>query len=211
MPLLKEWDVSPHALAAIWKIEEPESFFTEATGIIKDIKNEKRRMEHLAGRYLLKHLKEDFPLHIITPDEQDKPRILNNEYFFSISHSYPYVAAVIDPHNEAGIDIQTPHARIERIQHKFLSPYEQEIFKNDPTLITIAWTAKEAAYKYLGKRGVEFIDHLEVVSFDKNWDNFNINIYHKLTIPATMLTIQGTSNADFSLAWVAATQPWEIY
>src|ERR1700749_152451 len=98
MPLYREWSISHHALAAIWKIDEPESFFTERTGIIKDIKNEKRRMEHHAGRFLLKHLKEDFPLLNIVPDVEDKPRIDNNEYYFSISHSWPYVAAVIDSH-----------------------------------------------------------------------------------------------------------------
>ena len=59
-------------MAAIWKIDEPETFFTERTGISSDIKSEKRRMEHLAGRFLLKHLKEDFPLFNIKPDEHDK-------------------------------------------------------------------------------------------------------------------------------------------
>lgn len=61
MPLFREWSSDKYSLAAIWKIEEPESFFTERTGITSDIKNEKRRMERLAGRFLLKYLKNDFP------------------------------------------------------------------------------------------------------------------------------------------------------
>src|ERR1043165_73267 len=104
MPLLREWESDPHSLAAIWKIEEPEDFFTAGTGLMPDIKNEKRRMEHLAGRYLLRHVQEDFPLHHIAKDDQDKPRLPGNRYYFSISHSYPYVAVVVSETRECGID-----------------------------------------------------------------------------------------------------------
>src|ERR1035437_1747349 len=107
MPLYKEWNVGDDGVAAIWKIEEPESFFKERTGLESGIKNEKRRIEYLAGRFLLKHLEEEFPLHTIQKDEHDKPRIDNNHFFFSISHSWPYIAVVVDPLSEAGIDIQT--------------------------------------------------------------------------------------------------------
>src|SRR5271156_3599313 len=151
MPLLKEWNIGPYGLAAIWKTEEPESFFREATGIDTDIKNDKRRIEHLAGRYLLRHLEEDFPIHGIKKDIHDKPRIDNDEFRFSISHSWPYIAAVINPFAEAGIDIQTWNPRIQDIQHKFLSADEQEMFQNDTKLLTLAWCAKEAAYKWNGK------------------------------------------------------------
>src|SRR5579875_3382371 len=131
MGLYKEWSPDEASLAAIWKIEEPEIFFTDRVGNISDRKNDKRRTEHLAGRYLLKYLKEDFPLHHITPDEHDKPRLHENRYYFSISHSWPYVAAVISEEQEAGIDIQTWHPRMEIIQHKFLSEDEQTLFNND--------------------------------------------------------------------------------
>jgi len=211
MPLYKEWEIGDHGLAAIWKVEEPESFFRERTGIESSILNEKRRIEHLAGRFLLKHLKGDFPLWNIGKDEHDKPRIDGNKYFFSISHSWPYIAAVIDPVNEAGIDIQTWRRNMERIQHKFLSLDEQEFFNNDPKLLTMAWCAKEAAYKWNGRRGVEFIEHLPIQYFDNDPENYEIIIYFNLSkIPQLILT-NGLIDNDFACSYIANSQDWAIY
>lgn len=203
MPLYREWSSDAYSLAAIWKIEEPESFFTERIGFEQNhINNEKRRMERLAGRFLLKHLEDDFPLLNIRPDEHDKPRIDNNEYYFSISHSWPYVAAVVSPYVEAGIDIQTWHPRMQKLQNKFLSPAEQEYFRNDEKLITAAWSAKEAAYKWQGRRGVEFIDHLPISNYKQNANEININILLQLTNPKIEISIKAFIEADFAFAYV---------
>ncbi len=211
MPVLKEWTVGDHGLAAIWKVEEPESFFADQTGITSDIKNERRRIEHLAGRYLLKHLESDFPLWNIQKDEHDKPRIDNNRFFFSISHSWPYIAAVIDPHNEAGIDIQTWHKKIEQIQHKFLSKDEQDIFRNDPKLITLAWCAKEAAYKWLGRRGTDFIEHLPIEYFEHNDQKSEITIFFKLSKIPQMISLINLISDDFACSYVSNSENWAIY
>ena len=211
MPLYKEWNVGNHGVAAIWKIEEPESFFRDHTGLESDIKNEKRRIEYLAGRFLLKHLEEEFPLHTILIDEHDKPRTEHNHYYFSISHSWPYIAAVVDTVNEAGIDIQTWHPNMERIQHKFLSADEQLMFKNDPRLLTIAWCAKEAVYKWNGKRGVDFIEHLPIENFHHKGDKGGIIIYFKLSKMPKMIYVENIINADFACAYMDRTQDWAIY
>jgi 4'-phosphopantetheinyl transferase len=211
MPILKEWNIGDHGLAAIWKVEEPESFFKEQTGLDVDLKNEKRRTEHLAGRYLLKHLEKDFPLWNISKDIHDKPRIDNNEHYFSISHSWPYIAAVIDPYSEAGIDIQAWHPNIERIQHKFLSPQEQELFHNDPKLLTVAWCAKEAVYKWYGKRGVDFIEHLPIEYFNQKAENSEIVIYFKLSKMPQMIFIENVITIDFACSYVTKAEDWAIY
>ena len=208
--LYKEWSVGHDSLAAIWKIDEPEAFFIERTGIAPEIKNEKRRMEHLAGRFLLKHLKQDFPLLNIRPDEHDKPRIDDNHYYFSISHSWPYVAAIVSPYHECGIDIQTWHRRMEHLQHKYLSPDEQKWFNNDPKMLTLAWSAKEAAYKWQGRRGVEFIDHLVLDFLEEKNNLFYINIFLNLTSPPQLLTLEGSLEPDFSCVYVLDAQAWEI-
>lgn len=203
MALYREWASDPYSLAAIWKIEEPESFFVERTGIShSEIKNDKRRIERVAGRFLLKHLKEDFPLLNIKPDEHDKPRVDNNEYYFSISHSWPYVAAVVSPYVEAGIDIQCWHPRIEKIQNKFLSPREQEMVGKDPRYITLAWSAKEAVYKWQGRRGIEFIEHLPIISFPINIENENIIINTQLTTPKHIISAKPLLEADFSCVYI---------
>lgn len=205
MPLIKEWESDPFSLAAIWKIEEPESFFVEQTGITSDIKNEKRRMERQAGRFLLKHLKKDFPLLEIAPDDFDKPRVPQNSYFFSISHSFPYVAAVVSPYAEAGIDIQCYHPRILTLQHKYLSPEEQQFTQNDAHRTTLAWCAKEAAYKWQGKRGVEFIDHLPIISWNEEKEKTHITINLELINPKWKLNLEGFVNEQFALSIVGNT------
>lgn len=202
MPLYKEWKSDAYSLSAIWKIEEPEHFFTERTGMVSDIKNDKRRMERLAGRFLLKHLKEDFPLFNIHPDEHDKPRIENNLYYFSISHSWPYVAAMVSPDVEAGIDIQVWHPNIERIQHKFLTDAERLFTKNDFRLTTLAWCAKEAAYKWQGRRGIEFIDHLVLQQLKKNSADYALDIYCPLTTNKLTCNLTGFIDVDFALSVV---------
>ncbi len=202
MPLFREWSSDPFSLAAIWKIEEPEQFFVQRTGVTSDIKNDKRRIERLAGRFLLKYLKQDFPLLNIFPDEHDKPRVDDNHYFFSISHSWPYVAAVVSPYVEAGIDIQCWHPRMEMLQNKFLSLEEQKYFKNDTQLITLAWSAKEAAYKWQGRRGVEFIDHLPITSYNKNEYYHNFDIHLQLTDPMMQISAQGIVRQDFACAYI---------
>ena len=202
MPLFREWSSDKYSLAAIWKIEEPESFFAERTGITSDIKNEKRRIERLAGRFLLKYLKNDFPLLNIQSDEHDKPRVDNNHYFFSISHSWPYVAAVVSPYVEAGIDIQCWHPRMELLQNKFLSAKEQQFFRNDAKRITLAWSAKEAAYKWQGRRGVEFTDHLIIDNYleKEYYDEFDIQL--ELTANKLHIAAQGIVRQDFACAYI---------
>ena len=206
MPLLKAWNSDPYSLAAIWHIEEPEPFFTGGTGLtVPDIKNEKRRIERLAGRFLLKYLQADFPLHGILPDAHDKPRIPGNQYFFSISHSWPYVAAVISPYMEAGIDIQCWHPRMGALARKFLSPEELDMVGSDERLLTLAWCAKEAAYKWQGKRGVDFIEHLPLIRFASHGSkgkNFDIEIKLQLTNPLRLIQLDGIVSDGFAMSFV---------
>ncbi len=202
MPLFREWTSDAFSLAAIWKIEEPEDFFIQKTKLQPAIKNEKRRMEHLAGRFLLQYLKVDFPLLHIAPDAHDKPRLPNNDFYFSISHSYPYVAAVVSPHVECGIDIQTWHPRMETLQHKFLNDAEQKIIVNDSKKITEAWSVKEAAYKWQGRRGVEFREHLIIEKKAENEHDTLFDVRMILTALKNPISIKAFTATDFSLAIV---------
>jgi phosphopantetheinyl transferase len=212
MPLYREWSSDKYSLAAIWKIEEPESFFIERTGLPPlDIKAEKRRIERLAGRFLLKHLEEDFPLLNIKPDKHDKPRIDNNEFYFSISHSWPYVAAVVSPYVECGIDIQCWHPRMETLQHKFLSAEERAMVNNDAQLITLLWSVKEAAYKWQGRRAVEFADHMNVLKIEENEHNYNIKLFMQLTAPKREIITQGIVKQDFTCAFVVHDEVFHPY
>lgn len=209
MPLLKEWNIGTDGRGAIWKIEEEEAFFADHTRmLLPDIKNDKRRIEHIAGRYLLQHVEAEFPIHSIGKDEHDKPRIPNDEFHFSISHSWPYVAVAVDPVYEAGIDIQTWHPRIGQIAGKFLSAEEQETMCHDNRYYTLAWCAKEAVYKWNGRRGIDFKEHLPITYFSTALE---INIYIKLNKIPQMIFTKNLIMPDFACSYVDGVQDWAIY
>ena len=168
MPLINHWFINDHSSAAIWEIDEPEDFFVASTGIVSPIAHPKRRTEHVAGRYLLQQLAPSIVLTDIAKDEHDKPRLPNNSLYFSISHSWPYVAAMVSTEAEAGIDIQTYQMRIQSIKDRFLSQAEQTILRNDPELYLLGWAAKEAAYKWNGRRNVAFKEQLPIQSLHDN-------------------------------------------
>lgn len=204
MPLLKEWEISASGLAAVWKVEEPEGFFTGHTGLYPEIANEKRRIEHLAGRFLLRHLERDFPLHQIVRDEHNKPRLDDNSFYFSVSHSFPYAAAVLDTQLDAGIDIQVWTPRIVDIQQKFLSLEEQAFCKNDHRQITLAWCAKEAVYKWHGKRGiVSFKEHLPITHLGETESGFEAHIDFQLAeVVPLPIVVNGYMADDHGCMWV---------
>lgn len=199
MPLLQQWSIHANATAAIWQIEEPEDFFSGATGLSPAINSERRRIEHLAGRFLLQHVAPGFPVGDIQKDEHDKPRIPGNSLFFSISHSWPYIAVVVDERLEAGIDIQTWHPRIMAIQHKFLSAAEQAMLAHDHKLVTLAWCAKEAAYKWKGRRGIDFIGHMPISTLD---ENNNMQIIFNLNEASEDISLKGIITQDFACSYV---------
>jgi phosphopantetheinyl transferase len=201
MPLLKEWKPNEHSLAAIWHICEPESFFMAQTQVTDaNIQHNKRRIEFLAGRFLLQYLHKDFPIHEIYADEHDKPQIPNQTLQFSISHSFPYAACIISKRAAVGIDIQSWHKSIAALQYKFLTPQEQIFCGVDEQKITQAWTAKEAAYKYQGRRGVDFKEHLVIENWEEYEDYTDIKINFKLNSPAHCKTLNSLIFNDFALS-----------
>lgn len=202
MPPLKKWKPDTATDAIIWEIGETEAFFMDATGLSSDIKSDKRRIERLAGRFLLQTLREDFPIHDIVPDEFDKPRIPNNKYHFSISHSYPYVAAMVSERAHCGLDIQIWHDRMTQLQHKFLSGHEQRFFMQDARLITLSWCAKEAAYKWLGRRGIDFIEHLKIKSYTKCEAKYLFAIDVIYNGICDTIRVDGTISESFAFAMV---------
>ncbi|MCC6186439.1 MAG: 4'-phosphopantetheinyl transferase superfamily protein [Chitinophagaceae bacterium] len=205
MPLFKEWNPNLHSLAAIWHITEQEEFFANHVLLSSQhINSAKRRIEFLAGRFLLRQLHKDFPLHSIITDDQDKPQLPNKTLHFSISHSYPYVACIISTQSSVGIDIQCWHKSILALQQKFLSPNEQQYCANDPKKITVAWCSKEAAYKYQGSRGVDFIKHLPITHWQEANDQFDISIKLTLIKPAEHLGLKSFVFEHFALSIASA-------
>lgn len=195
----------------IWKIEEPEDFFLAKVPLRQEVTHPYKRLQHLAGRYLLPWLFTDFPLAEIMIADTRKPYLQNEKYHFSISHCANYAAAIASSHNRVGVDIELVTPTIERIAHKFLNEREQDVLadwvhlpKLHLQLLTALWSAKESVYKWYGNGGVDFRHHIRMTG-----EKIILTPQEKLVLPfvftkaeAVPLTVEIKFFGDLVLAWV---------
>ena len=152
----------------LWEITESEEWLAEKTRLIANQKLPKRRLEFLAGRLLLQLLLPTHDVSLIEPDENGKPHLPAGFPHVSISHSWPYVAAMVSHASACGIDIQVPHRRMPELKHKFLSEAEMAMIGGGEQEVLLSWCVKEAGFKKLGRRGVDFIAHLPIVDWEQS-------------------------------------------
>ena len=173
MPLVYQQNINEHTKIGVWHILETEDFFLEKTKEQYKINHPQKRIQHLTGRYLLLEMANNVSLKDISLTPTGKPFLPDNPYFFSISHSADYVAIIISTKSNVGIDIQHVVSKIENIKQKYLTEVEMELLSKLSILpieqYTIAWTIKEAMYKYFDDSGVDFKQHLNITS--ANFEN----------------------------------------
>ena len=124
MPIFFQQDIDESTKLGIWKIEEDEDFFLQHVPLQKEITHPHKRLQHLAGRFLLQHLFPDFPVSLIKIADTKKPFLEDEAYHFSISHCDDYAAAIVSTTERVGVDVEVPTTRIERIKNKFLNKKE---------------------------------------------------------------------------------------
>ena len=157
----------------LWKITETETALAKEVyphEIIADqITNRLKRLEFVAGRVLIKKLLDSWKKEFlgVTKNEYGKPFLKNHPYPISLSHSFPYVAAVIDPKTPVGIDLEQPKEKLLRIASRVLHPEELEDAKSDIVKHCIYWCAKEALVKIHGKKDLIFSQNLRITPFSR--------------------------------------------
>src|SRR4051812_11343628 len=192
MPIFFQQDIDEDTRMAIWKIEEEESFFLPHVPLQREITHPHKRLQHLAGRYLLRYLFPDFPTELIRIADTRKPFLEDEAYHFSISHCGDYAAVIVSRKERVGLDIEIVSDKPARIQDKFLSETERLIVNREWSivnaattsdrispqdsqnttanpkletpnhLLTLLWSAKEAMFKWWGKGKVDFSEMLHV-------------------------------------------------
>ncbi len=167
MPLFFQQNIDGNTKLAIWKIEEPESFFLRHVPLQREITHPHKRLQHLAGRYLLKHLFPAFPLNLILIATTNKPFLEDEAFHFSISHCGDYAAVIVSTEKRVGVDIEIPTPKVLKIAHKFLHVEEQQLLRtldgsDDTIYTTLLWSAKEAMFKWWGFGNVDFSEVLRV-------------------------------------------------
>lgn len=173
MPLFYQQDINLTTRLGIWKIEEEADFFLRSVPLQREIAHPHKRLQHLAGRFLLPFLFPDFPYSEILIADTRKPFLQDEQYHFSISHCGDYAAAIVSATDRVGIDIEIITPRVDKIKHKFLHPDELNFVKSYPLekqicLLTLLWSCKEAMFKWWGRGDVDFSEVMRVLPFEMN-------------------------------------------
>jgi 4'-phosphopantetheinyl transferase EntD len=163
MPLFYQHNINEVTKLAIWRIEEPESFFLAKVPLKNDVTHPFKRLQHLAGRYLLPFLFPDFPLQEILIADTRKPFLSSEKYHFSISHSGSFAAAIVSATGRVGVDIESITPRINALARKFVGEAEQMAFgvHPDQEWLTLIWCAKESIFKWYSLGEVDFKRHMQ--------------------------------------------------
>jgi phosphopantetheinyl transferase len=151
VPIFFQQQINETTRLGVWKIEETEDFFKGNVPHHRDVTHPHKRLQHLAGRFLLQYLFPDFPYNLIQIADTRKPFLPNEQYHFSISHCGDYAAAIVSRKHRVGIDVEIPTAKILNIASKFLSEKEKQEFAISMKtvnfqLVTKLWSAKEAVF-----------------------------------------------------------------
>jgi len=202
MPLFYQHNINDTTKLAVWQISESEEFFLKKVPLQKEITHPHKRLQHLAGRYLLEFLEEGFPFHLIEIADSKKPLLLNSEFHFSVSHCGDYAAAIISKNKLVGIDVELITPKIEQVKNKFLSKNELSILPEESiNYLTLFWSAKEAMFKWHGNGKVDFKKNMVIEKLAYENEEGFINAHFDKEVK-TELKIEFKFFGNLCLAWV---------
>jgi phosphopantetheinyl transferase len=202
MPLFYQHNINDSTKLAVWHITENEDFFLESVTIKKEVSHPHKRLQHLAGRYLLQILHPEFPLHLIEIAESKKPLLSNGKFYFSISHCGDFAAAIISEKRPVGIDVELITPKIELVKNKFLNKSEINLSTTgNHQLLTLFWSSKEAIFKWYGRGEVSFKRNIILDQVFIKHNNGFINA-HFIKEERVDLKIEFKFFGKLCLAWV---------
>lgn len=128
-------------------------------------RSSKRQYEYLSTRILKEHL---FSGSTIEYNPQGAPFIRGVPHV-SISHTYGCSAIAVSNHHVIGLDIEPLGEKAGRLHSKFLNDHECNILDTaNETLMTRAWSCKEALLKLCRRKGIVFKRDLLIEEYDGN-------------------------------------------
>jgi phosphopantetheinyl transferase len=203
MPLIYNQHLNEATKIGVWHITEAEIFFLQKVNLQRSITHPHKRLQHLAGRYILQVLFPHFPTALIEIADTRKPFLANEAFHFSISHCGDYAAAIVSTKNRVGVDIEIPHPKVERIQHKFVTDAEQNLLSkvDFEDKLTMVWGIKEAIFKWYGVGEVDFKKHIQIQSIEKTVNGFNTNCQFLKESPV-LLQVKNIQLEGNNLSWV---------
>jgi len=204
MPLFKTIPITG-GLIGLWKFAEttaeliPEFSEEELTdSAFRKYTHEKRKIEWLATRTLIRHL--IGPDFTISYFDSGKPILKHNRFrHISISHSRNFAAVIIHEHLNVGIDIEETTRDFNRIEKRYLSDLELAQTNKNSQLQCLYWCAKEAIFKLVDDEGIEFKQQIHIIPEPEN--QFSAKFISKDKESTYKLHYQFFS--DHCLVWVA--------
>ncbi|MGF7229774.1 4'-phosphopantetheinyl transferase family protein [Arachidicoccus sp.] len=170
-----------------------------------EITHPHKRLQHLAGRYLLPFLFSDFPNEEILIADSKKPYLKDETYHFSISHCGNFAAAIVSKTQRVGIDIEIFTDKVFKVKEKFLNKEERDFaekYQNNQPLFTTLWCAKEAIFKWYSFGKVDFKNNILLQPFIFNDDGVIDTIFKKENKSISLIT-KFKLFENLSLAWIA--------
>ncbi len=157
----------------VWELTESIEILNEQLNLIESdivefnkIVSEKRKLEFLGIRVALKTLlgKEIQ----IEYDGEGKPHLADKSYHISVSHSNRWISVMAHPSRKVGVDIECPTDKVQKLYKRFLCETEQKELSDgkDIRQLLLAWSAKEALYKIIGKEAIDFANQLRIFPFE---------------------------------------------
>lgn len=207
MPIVETKEVIPKRHLAIWYVSETFDEMFEMlqpneqdTLLVKSFRYERKKLEWLAGRLALKFLCGKLGLRYkgILKNSVGKPFLTGFDHEISLTHSFPHVAAIIDPKYDVGIDLEQPKEKIVRIAPKFLNDKELVFCGDNHIMCTLLWSAKETLYKIHSRKGLSFKENLEVSPFTLEDKTFKASI---ITNVKTRFNLAFSINDPFVLTY----------
>lgn len=168
----------------IWEIKEDLPFFqiypeNWLTNKAQEKGASQKKLESSAARFCLWNLCQHLSKGPwdLKKDERNRPFFDRSDYHISLSHSFPFVAAVISHKKLVGIDLERFGRNVEKIGPRFLSAEEWNRWQNSHADLTMAWTCKEAIYKAMGVPRLTFQQDIQLPHLAANL--FEIEIRDK--------------------------------
>ncbi len=188
MPLVYQQNINDDTKLGLWRIEEPENFFLQFVPLQKKITHPHKRLQHLAGRFLLRKLFPHFPLKLIKIAETRKPFLPGEQYHFSISHCGDYAAVIVSSKYRVGVDVEWPQQKIDIVKHKFMGTKEFTVLKmmderDELFKLTMALSIKEAIFKWYGLGQLDFKKHMVIQQLYKEEELFTANCTLNRSMP----------------------------
>ena len=150
-------------IEALWPEGEAAAWATaEERAAAAAFGSERRRREYLTWRALVRReLGRD--VHIAY-DAVGAPVLENRPEYLSVSHCDGRVAVCLSL-RRCAVDIEPVTRNFGRVLSRYMTPEEQAL-ADDPLLPAAVWCAKEALYKYAGRRELDLLRDLRITEAD---------------------------------------------